>query len=63
MKRKEEKGKEKRLREAHSKPRRDPPVLVGQHSFLLFRKWPVVMPEMLSVTPDVIQEFTRPRIV
>lgn len=38
-------------------------VLVGQYSFLLYRKWPRVMPDMASVTLDVIWVFACPRMV
>lgn len=38
-------------------------VLVGQHSFLLYRKRLRVMPEMPSVTLDVIYVFACPRTV
>lgn len=62
-KRKEEKGKEKRLRSSLKKTRRNSPVLVGQYCFLLYRKQPIVMPEILSVTLDVIWEFACPRTV
>lgn len=60
---KEEKGREKR-REPHSKKLWvNFLVLVGQHRFLLYRKWLRVMPEMPSVTLDIIWVFACPRTV
>lgn len=44
-------------------PRRNPPVVVGQQSLLFSRKWPVVTPEMLSATLNVIWEFACPRML
>lgn len=62
-KRKEERERGKRLRRSLKKLTVNYLVLVGQHSFLLYRKWPRVMPEMPSVTLDVIWEFVCPRTV